>query len=192
MPSQADILSPASNSVPAVQANSTQTSNGLHKLLLGVHGLLWVMLIFMIAVALVMLIPSGLRESLLKEYAASEGAVLQTTAVAWVSLCGAIIVAAYICVVRLMGKIVKTLQAGDPFVPENISRLRKIWMIIAGAEIFRMATKLIVASSEALGSDEGVVLDIRVITWFLVFIIAALAEVFRHGTELRRDQEFTI
>lgn len=174
------------------QREGTKTANGLNLLLIFVFGLLWLILIFMLGTAAVMLIPSGLRESLLSEYAASEGAVLQTTALAGVSLCGAIIVASYIYVVRLMRKIVKTLQAGDPFVPENISRLRKIWIVIAGAEILRMATKLFISSNDSLNTAENMTLDIRVITWFLVFIIAALAEVFRHGAELRRDQEFTI
>ena len=35
-------------------------------------------------------------------------------------------------------------------------------------------------------------IDIRLGTWFLVFVIAALAEVFRHGAVLRRDQELTV
>jgi len=35
-------------------------------------------------------------------------------------------------------------------------------------------------------------IDIRIGSWFLVFVIAALSEVFRHGALLRRDQEFTV
>jgi len=38
----------------------------------------------------------------------------------------------------------------------------------------------------------GATIDIRLGTWFLVFVIAALAEVFRHGAVLRRDQELTV
>jgi len=37
-----------------------------------------------------------------------------------------------------------------------------------------------------------VTLELRPGTWFVVFVIAALAEVFRHGAELRRDAELTI
>jgi len=41
-------------------------------------------------------------------------------------------------------------------------------------------------------TEAAATIDIRLGTWFLVFVLAALAEVFRHGAVLRRDQEFTI
>jgi len=35
-------------------------------------------------------------------------------------------------------------------------------------------------------------LDIRVGTWFFIFIIAAISEAFRYGAALRAEQELTI
>jgi len=88
-------------------------------------------------------------------------------------------------VLSILRKVVKTLLEGDPFVPGNISRLRLIWIIIALAEILRIITMNLSTVGE-------VTLDLRPGTWFVVFVVAALAEVFRHGAELRRDAELTI
>jgi hypothetical protein len=35
-------------------------------------------------------------------------------------------------------------------------------------------------------------IDIRIGTWFFIFIIAAISEAFRHGAALRAEQELTI
>ena len=103
-----------------------------------------------------------------------------------VSFFGAALIGAiWFFVLRILRKVVKTLLGGDPFVPENISRLRLIWIIIAITEIIRIIIANMATSAE-------VTLDLRPGTWFVVFVIAALAEVFRHGAELRRDAELTI
>jgi len=97
----------------------------------------------------------------------------------------AVIGAMWIFVLNILRKVVKTLLDGDPFVPENISRLRLMWIVIALAEILR----IVIVNMSTAGE---VTLDLRPGTWFVVFVIAALAEVFRHGAELRRDSELTI
>ena len=97
----------------------------------------------------------------------------------------AIIGSMWIFVLNILRKVVKTLLGGDPFVPENISRLRLMWIVIALAEVLR----IIIVNMSTAGE---VTLDLRPGTWFVVFVIAALAEVFRHGAELRRDAELTI
>lgn len=103
-----------------------------------------------------------------------------------VSFFGAAFIGAiWFFVLRVLRKVVKTLLEGDPFVPDNISRLRLIWIVIAVAEIIR----IVIANMATAGE---LTLDLRPGTWFVVFVIAALAEVFRHGAELRRDAELTI
>jgi hypothetical protein len=102
---------------------------------------------------------------------------------------GAIVAAAWFFVLKLLRKVVGTVIGGDPFVPENISRLRRIWVIIAAAEIFRMAVHWM---SSLQGADGTADIDVRIGTWFLVFVIATLAEAFRYGAEMRREQELTI
>jgi hypothetical protein len=114
---------------------------------------------------------------------------------------GAIITAAWVYVLYLLRLIVGTLIKGDPFVPSNISRLRKIWIALAVTELMRMFMYALMApaliSIGASGSAVNTAADsgeisIRIGSWFLVFVIAALAEVFRHGALLRRDQELTV
>lgn len=95
---------------------------------------------------------------------------------------GSIIAAAYLYVAFVVKKIVKTTINGDPFVSENISRLRTTWVVIAFVEIARTIFTAL------LGHD----ININLTAWFLVFIVAIMAEVFRIGLELKRDQEFTV
>jgi len=104
---------------------------------------------------------------------------------------GAIISAAFFFIARLLKKLLKTLLDGDPFVPENIARLRKIWIILALTEAFRMVAQPMIAimdPSDTMNFD----LDIRFTSWFLVFVIATVAEVFRYGAALRQEQKLTI
>ncbi|WP_409432844.1 DUF2975 domain-containing protein [Litorimonas sp. RW-G-Af-16] len=101
---------------------------------------------------------------------------------------GAIIAAAWFLVLKTLRSVVQTVGAGDPFVPENISRLRLIWLVIAGAELLRMIFHYVAS----LGNSAAADLDIRIGTWFLVFVIATLSEAFRYGAEMRQEQELTI
>ena len=111
-------------------------------------------------------------------------------------LISAVIGAAWYCVLGLLIRVVRTIQQGDPFVDANIGRMRAMWILIASAEIFRMIVIFIlgVSGGGISGSGEGRfdLIDVRIGTWFLVFVIAVLSEAFRKGAELRRDQELTI
>lgn len=101
----------------------------------------------------------------------------------------AVISAAWFWVLHILSKVVNTLIEGDPFVIANINRLRMMWIIIALTEVFRMVMK-VYATSGIESGDNG--WEIRIGTWFLVFVIATLAEAFRHGAKMRQEQELTI
>lgn len=103
----------------------------------------------------------------------------------------ALIAASFVIISYLLKRLLFTLIEGDPFVPENINRLRKIWIILALAEAFRMVASTVISFMEPSGTMSHD-LDIRFTSWFLVFVIATVAEVFRHGTALRQEQQFTI
>lgn len=157
-------------------------SHMLYKILLIVAVFLGVMIAAFLILAIAVGVPSDFRAELLMEYIAQGGldvggyAALSTT-----FLGGAIICAGYLFVVLILRKVGKTLLAGDPFVPENISRLRLIWILIAVTECVRIGMSVVTGET-----------DIRLGTWFLVFVIAAMSEVFAHGAELRRDAELTV
>ena len=115
-------------------------------------------------------------------------------ALAFASVAAAVTAAAWLYVLQLLIRIIRTVQAGDPFNDANIGRLRAMWVIIAAAEVFRMAVHGM-ANISILGTSVNSMetgLDIRIGTWFLVLVIAALSEAFRHGAEMRREQELTI
>lgn len=107
---------------------------------------------------------------------------------------GSIILAAYLYVAFVVRAIVKTTVRGNPFVSENISRLRKTWIIIALAEIVRMLASIIFnnGAANSVSSETVIGVEIRLQAWILVLFIAIMAEVFRIGLELRRDQELTV
>lgn len=106
-----------------------------------------------------------------------------------VCLGGAFIAAAWFWVLMMLSRIVGTLISADPFVPENINRLRRMWIVIAAMELLRMVI-VAFASQSISDGDEG--FQIRLGVWFLVFIIATLSEAFRYGAAMRQEQELTI
>lgn len=105
-------------------------------------------------------------------------------------LAGAVVAVGWFFVLRLLRRVVAAVIHGDPFLPENVSRLRNIWIIISATEIFRTIAFFVVGGNS--GNEDGSRLDINIATWFFIFIIAAISEAFRQGAALRADQELTI
>lgn len=173
----------------ALPAQNTKIARLFSTILKIASVILGFIVISMLILAGIMFIP-GFGEGFLQDYIVEGGFDVKSTMGLGLAYLGtAIIAAAYFFVVRILSKIVKTLLAGDPFVPENISRLRSIWIIIAAAEILRIIVRIFALPT---GDSGDITLTISPGTWFLVFVIAALAEVFRHGAELRRDAELTV
>jgi len=91
---------------------------------------------------------------------------------------------------KLLRGVVKAVIHGDPFLPENIARLRNIWVIFAVTEVFRMIASFVIGGSRQ--NADGSHLDVQLGTWFFIFVIAVISEAFRHGAALRAEQELTI
>jgi len=144
--------------------------------------------------AVAMQFPNGFRDSAIAAIQSQGGEMPGTKGLVVFPLTAAILAGAYLYVAIVVRAIVKTTLDGDPFVETNISRLRKTWIVIALAEIFRMLVMnyMPAAPDQAGAALNNFALDTRLSVWFLVFVIAAMAEVFRIGLELRRDQEFTV
>ena len=172
--------------LPAQNTKIAQLFNVILKIASAILGFV---VISMLILAGIMFVP-GLGEGFLQDYIVEGGFNVESTTGLGLAYIGtAMVAAAYFFVVRILNQIVKTLLAGDPFVPENISRLRSIWIIIAAAEILRIIVRVFALPT---GENGDITLTTSPGTWFLVFVIAALAEVFRHGAELRRDAELTV
>lgn len=97
----------------------------------------------------------------------------------------------------LLRQIVGTVEAGDPFIGENATRLSKMGWIAVGAEVLSMplAGAVIwiagmVEDSDSTGLDKDIGFDSSGIVLILVLFI--LARVFRQGARMREDLEGTV
>lgn len=93
-------------------------------------------------------------------------------------------------IVGNLRRIGQTLTAGDPFHPDNVSRLRLIGLILGGLElgkwIFWGAVALLAPDVDRANGGWSLT------TWFSVLVVFVLAEVFREGARLRGEAELTI
>ena len=162
----------------------TPVARGLNVLIIVAMIFIAVSIILLTCFGIILMTDNSISTDLVEKLAAS-GNNMATKMYSVSFFGGAVIGAMWFFVLNILRKVVTTLLGGDPFVPENISRLRLMWIVIALAEVLR----IIIVNLSTVGE---VTLDLRPGTWFVVFVIAALAEVFRHGAELRRDAELTI
>ena len=94
-------------------------------------------------------------------------------------------------IVYRLRRIFGTLTAGDPFQPENVTRLRAIGFALAGLEVINYVTNL--ASSWVFGAElRSARFPFNPTAWFAVLVVFVLAEVFREGARLRAEAELTI
>ena len=102
---------------------------------------------------------------------------------------GTLYLSGILIIVARLRQIFATLMAGDPFHPDNISRLRIIGLALGSLELVRYAVRL---ASDVL--DLGIKKDdgISLTAWFSVLVVFVLAEVFREGARLRQEAELTI
>jgi len=144
--------------------------------------------ICLILMAAFMLIPGDFRDDLIADLPSD----LPSSTLAGRCLASAVVAIGWFFVLRWLRRVVRAVIHGDPFLPENVSYLRTIWITIAMTEIFRMIAMFVIGGA-ATGENVDVTrLDIRIGTWFLIFIVAAISEAFRHGAALRAEQELTI
>lgn len=111
--------------------------------------------------------------------------------ISWTVL-GTIACVGVMAICSLLRGVFETLVAGDPFVPENAVRLRRIAMALAGLELAR----LFVGPAIHLAMHESGPLVLRFSTsfvvWGAVLVLIVLSQVFDEGARLREDQKMTI
>lgn len=102
----------------------------------------------------------------------------------------ALYLAGVLVIVARLRQIFATLMAGDPFHPDNVSRLRIIGVALGGLELIRYAVWA--AGAWLLPGQNKVEPNVSLTAWFSVLVVFVLAEVFREGARLRREAELTI
>lgn len=105
-------------------------------------------------------------------------------------LAAGLYIAGVLVIVGRLRRIFVTLTAGDPFHPDNVSRLRLIGAMLAALELGRYVVWAAGAwlAPELAKQRPGLSLT----AWFSVLVVFVLAEVFREGARLRREAELTI
>lgn len=122
-----------------------------------------------------------------------------------VRVIGAIIA---VLVIRELRKISATLLRGDPFVPRNAARLRRIWIVVAAGEIIYTVLMFLVTVyvwnnpdlnfanhwfGEMTGLNAGERrIPLRWEVWSLVLILIVLTQVFRQGADMREQEKLTV
>ena len=105
--------------------------------------------------------------------------------------------AASLTLLVLLRGILKTLSAGTPFVDTNADRIRAIGILIPAfgflIQGLQWATSLVAMNTvTAEGLEIEARLTLNPTYLFIGLVIVALAEAFRHGTDLQTDAELTV
>jgi hypothetical protein len=106
------------------------------------------------------------------------------------ALLGALL--ALVVIVQLL-RLVGTLRAGDPFVPDNARRLLTIALaIVSGAVLLPLSTAVttdLLASGTPADRFASFTMSLSPLPFVIGLAVAALAEFFRRGAKLREDTE---
>lgn len=104
-----------------------------------------------------------------------------------------IVVPGIVYVALNLRQILTTLAEGDPFVPENATRLGRIAFVLAAMEIAAIVlivfARAVFVPSELL-SEVHIRFDL--VMWAAVAALLILSQVFREGTRLRDEEKMTI
>ncbi|MBB36588.1 MAG: hypothetical protein CME88_10760 [Hirschia sp.] len=111
--------------------------------------------------------------------------------VSW-TVVGSIVCLGVMAISSLLRGVFETLVAGDPFVPENAVRLRKISMALAGLELARLFVGPVINLLMHDGGELTLRFATNFVVWGAVLVLIVLSQVFDEGARLREDQKMTI
>ncbi|WP_018997355.1 DUF2975 domain-containing protein [Hirschia maritima] len=117
------------------------------------------------------------------------------------ALVGSILCIGVMSIASNLRGVFETLVEGDPFVPENAKRFKKIALILAFLELARIFVNPLIAfiinmlgvetQLETVGIAQRLMMT-DFITWGAVLVLVVLSQVFDEGARLREDQKMTI
>jgi hypothetical protein len=102
----------------------------------------------------------------------------------WLVLALPMVTAVHILFTRLL-EMVETVRTGDPFVPENATRLKTIAQSALISQLLNLIFGLMAAAMNAAGSNIDWQFDAT--GWLAVGLLFVLAQVFEEGTRMRQD-----
>jgi hypothetical protein len=161
---------------------------GLSRILLGT----WRVLNIALAAAFVaLLLGSFLFESAFQEYyrrrPGLDAEVIVPTLRVWVLVGLPLFAAVHVLISRLLA-MVDTVRAGNPFVPENGSRMKTIAWCLLVVQLFDLACGIFIGILRSAGVDIGD-WSPSLSGWVAVLLLFVLARVFEEGARIRADLE---
>ena len=153
-------------------------------------GFIWIIAIISI---IAMLGGGEVKAGILAKISISGGYELAS----WVII-GTIVCLGVMAISTILRKVFETLVEGDPFVPENAQRFGRISLYLAILELARMFVGPLITlvmrsmSPEKTGDEFQLDLEINLIVWAAIVVLAILSQVFEEGARLREEQKMTI
>lgn len=156
------------------------------------------------AAALVIAVPAAaiMQDRILVEMSEEMGAAAAATpdvigAIMIILACAAIMLAMIFFALRMLLRVVDTVAAGDPFVPENAVRLTRMAWLMLGVQVIQapilgLATYIKDLADAGGKQDIDVAISLDFSALLLVLILFILARVFRTGAAMRADLEGTV
>lgn len=155
------------------------------------------------AAALVIAVPAAaiMQDRILVEMSEEMGAAAATPdvigAIMIILACAAIMLAMIFFALRMLLRVVDTVAAGDPFVPENAVRLTRMAWLMLGVQVIQapilgLATYIKDLADAGGKQDIDVAISLDFSALLLVLILFILARVFRTGAAMRADLEGTV
>jgi hypothetical protein len=108
----------------------------------------------------------------------------------WVVIALPMFAAIHVMASRLLAMI-ETARAGDPFAPENATRMRTIAWCLLVVQLFELACGIFIRVLERAGADIGD-WDPSLSGWVAVLLLFVLARVFEEGSRIRADLEAVV
>jgi hypothetical protein len=102
----------------------------------------------------------------------------------WIVLALPMVAAVHVLLSRLLA-MVETVRTGDPFVPENATRLKTIAWCVLITQLLELSFGAMAAAMNAAGSN--IHWKFSLTGWVAVVLLFVLAKVFEEGTLMRED-----
>ena len=93
---------------------------------------------------------------------------------------------------RLLRRMIDSVAAGDPFIPENADRLAQMGWLLVGIELLSLPAQVLGDWLHRLVGDAEFGIAFSPDTILLALVLFILARVFREGARLRDEVEGTV
>ena len=147
---------------------------------------------FFVLLALSFAFATAFAAHLHAKYGTGMDVVAVLAGVRWVLVVGMVCVAPVQVLLTALIRMLRTVEAGDPFVAANARRLHTIGWALLAVQLLDGVFGLVIHSLARTGADIASGWSPALAGWLAVVLVFVLARVFGHGTALRDELEMTV